>query len=197
MYGYNFEHEATYERMCLVNDAVYICKYEDAEECFKRYGYYPTKQKKKEYKWEATGAQFQVPYVFKKLFTNEEIEFNDMCETKSVTTALYLDMNENLPEDQHNYVFVGRVGRFCPIMSGCGGGLLMREKDGKYSFATGSKGYRWLESATVKQEQRADQIDIFYYEKLVEAAKRDINKYGDFDSFVSGDSIDDKPPWED
>ena len=73
----------------------------------------------------------------------------------------------------------------------------MREKDGKYSFATGSKGYRWLESATVKQEQRADQIDIFYYEKLVEAAKRDINKYGDFDSFVSGDSIDDKPPWED
>ena len=31
---------------------------------------------------------------------------DDMCETKSVTTALYLDMNENLPEDQHNYVFI-------------------------------------------------------------------------------------------
>ena len=28
-YGYEFEHEATYERMCLVNDAVYIAKYAD------------------------------------------------------------------------------------------------------------------------------------------------------------------------
>ena len=28
-YGYNFEHEATYDRMCLVNDAVYIAKYKD------------------------------------------------------------------------------------------------------------------------------------------------------------------------
>ena len=28
-YGYTFEHEATYDRMCLVNDAVYIAKYKD------------------------------------------------------------------------------------------------------------------------------------------------------------------------
>ena len=27
MYGYTFEHECTYDRMCLLNDAVYICKY--------------------------------------------------------------------------------------------------------------------------------------------------------------------------
>lgn len=28
-YGYTFEHEATYEKMCLVNNAVYIAKYLD------------------------------------------------------------------------------------------------------------------------------------------------------------------------
>ena len=30
-YGYTFEHEATYEKMCLVNNAVYIAKYLDAD----------------------------------------------------------------------------------------------------------------------------------------------------------------------
>lgn len=30
-YGYTFEHEATYDRMCLVNDAVYIAKYKDGK----------------------------------------------------------------------------------------------------------------------------------------------------------------------
>ena len=57
-YGYTFEHEATYDRMCLVNDAVYIAKYKDG-------------------KWTATGTQFQIPYVFKKLFSGEEIAFED------------------------------------------------------------------------------------------------------------------------
>ena len=28
-YGYNFEHESTYAKMCLVNDAVYIAKTKD------------------------------------------------------------------------------------------------------------------------------------------------------------------------
>ena len=33
LYGYNFEHEATYDRMCLVNDAVYIARYATVEKC--------------------------------------------------------------------------------------------------------------------------------------------------------------------
>ena len=37
-YGYNFEHEATYDRMCLVNDAVYIAKYATVERCVDLYG---------------------------------------------------------------------------------------------------------------------------------------------------------------
>ncbi len=176
VYGYNFEHEATYEKMCLVNDAVYIARYKDGD-------------------WTATGTQFQVPYVFKRLFSREPITFSDMCETKSVSTALYLDMNEDLPEDRHNYIFVGKVGSFCPIKSGCGGGLLCREKDGKYHSATGTKGYRWLEAEMVRQLHKENDIDRSYYEKMVNDAVDTISKYGDFEWFVSEDILEDTPPW--
>ena len=169
-YGYNFEHEATYDRMCLVNDAVYIARYADG---------------KKAGHWTATGTQFQVPYVFKTLFSKEEILFEDMCETKSVSTALYLDMNEKLPDGEHNYHFIGKVGSFCPIKEGQGGGLLYREKDGKYYAATGSKGYRWLESEMVKILHKEDSIDESYYISMADKAKKEIEKYGLFDWFVS------------
>ena len=212
-YGYTFEHEATYDRMCLVNDAVYIAKYDNDGE------------------WTATGTQFQVPYVFKTLFTKEHIEFKDMCEAKSVTSALYLDMNETLPDvsvfeklkelrgksgDQykytkreltlldenkdvsdedldilisegHNYHFVGKIGNFCPIKPGCGGGLLMREKDGKYYAATGSKGYRWLESEMVKTLDKKDDIDRSYYDRLVDDAVETMAEYGDVEMFINGE----------
>ena len=172
-YGYNFEHEATYDRMCLVNDAVYIAKYKGG---------------KHDGEWTATGTQFQVPFVFKTLFTHEDIEFDDLCETKSVSTSLYLDMNENLPEDEHNYVFIGKVGRFCPIKKGCLGGILLREKsDGGYAAATGSKGYRWLESETVKLLNKESDIDRDYYISMVDDAKATISEYGDFEWFVSDD----------
>ena len=182
-YGYTFEHEATYDRMCLVNDAVYIARYKDG---------------KHKGEWTATGAQFAVPYVFKKLFSKEPIEFEDMCETKSVSTALYLDMNENLPEDEHNYRFIGKVGLFCPIKPGCNGGELLREgkdEEGnvKYSSATGAKGYRWLESEMVKTLEKENDIDRSYYDKLVDNAIDTISKYGDFEWFTSDDTG--TPPW--
>ena len=164
-YGYTFEHEATYEKMCLVNDAVYIAKYKDGD-------------------WTATGTQFQVPYVFKTLFSKEPIEFEDLCETKSVTTALYLDMNEQLPEGEHDYHFIGKVGLFCPIKEGCGGGVLLRKADDKYYAATGTKGYRWLESEMVRQLNKENDIDIGYYDSLVTEAIGTISAYGFYDWFV-------------
>lgn len=105
-YGYSFEHEATYAKMCLVNDAVYIAKYASVEHCIALYGeeYVNSAKdilkdnKKHPESWTATGTQFQVPYVFKTLFSHEPIEFGDLCETKTVTSALYLDMNEDLPD---------------------------------------------------------------------------------------------------
>lgn len=221
-YGYIFEHEATYEKMCLVNGSTYIAKYASAEKCEQLYGYVPTKQKPG--KWTATAKQFQVPYVFKTLFSKEPIEFKDMCETFEVKTSLYLDKNENLPdvseyekklekvedkykkglisditfesecaelnkeiEKGHDYHFIGRVGQFCPIKSGCGGAVLYRKQGDKYAAATGSKGYRWLESDMVKELGKEADIDRSFYNKLVDDAVEAISKYGDFEQFVSDD----------
>ena len=187
-YGYTFEHEATYEKMCLVNDAVYVAKYASEETCKKMYGYLPSKQKAG--KWTATGTEFQVPFVFKALFSHEPVEFKDYCETKAVSKgSLYLDMNENLPEDEHNYKFIGKVGEFCPIAPGKGGGILYRVADDKYYAAAGTKGYRWLDSETVKNLKWEDRIDDEYFRKLVDDSIEHISEFGDFEWFVSDDPV--------
>ena len=200
-YGYTFEHEATYERMCLVNNAVYIAKYMDADQCKARYGYAPGDNAEEGGEWTATGTQFQVPYVFKTLFSKEPIEFSDLCETKSVSKgAIYLDKNEDLPDGEHNYIFVGRVGQFCPIIPGAGGALLLREAgvkpngEMKYDSVTGAKDYRWLESEMVYQLHMEESIDKTYFNKEVDDAVKEISKYGDFEWFASDDSG--MPPWQ-
>lgn len=241
-YGYFFEHEATYDRMCLVNNAVYIAKYATEEKCQELYGYVPGDNKKKGGQWTATGAQFAVPYVFKTLFSKEPICFEDMCETKSVTSALYLDTNEGLPnvemleneraklsreirnpksklnnmesgyeaalhrtiarikeldemiEKGHDYHFVGKVGAFCPIKSGRGGGILVRESGtdphtdiSVYASATGADGYRWMEAEMVQMLNKEMDIDKSYYDNLVVGAIDAISELGDFEWFVSDD----------
>ena len=110
--------------------------------------------------------------------------------------------NENLPEGEHDYHFIGKVGSFCPILPGHGGGELLREgkdKDGnvKYSAATGSKGYRWLEAEMVSTLGKEKDIDRSYYNKLVDDAIDTMGKYGDFEWFVSDDPVpDDGLPWK-
>ena len=259
-YGYTFEVEDIYEKMCLVNDAVYIALRDKEDPGWKkecRKAKMKAEETGKPYveptRWSATGAQFAHPYVFKTLFSHEDILFRDLCETKTVTSALYLDMNENLSdvtgyekdleklikraktllkeegysgsweewpewrkqnpdaEDQHggtiyaeldslvkdedalreliakghNYVFVGKAGSFCPVKAGCGGGILVREKDGKFSAATGSKGYRWREGESLVNADRMDMIDMGYFEGLAETARAAIREYGDFEAFCS------------
>ena len=167
-YGYTFEYNPEvdlYSKMCLVNDAVYAAKGEKG--------------------WTMVGAQFQQPYVKKALFTREPLEFRDYCETKSVSTALYLDLAEGLPEGEHNYHFVGRVGEFVPVLPGTGGGELLREKEGKYHAVTGSKGYLWAESEVVKTLDREDTIDKSYHQALVQKAADNIAQYGDVEWFLS------------
>lgn len=224
-YGYTFEHEATYDRMCLVNDAVYIAKYKDPDECQKMYGYIPGDNVDHGGQWTATGKQFAVPYLFKTLFSHEPIVFADMCETFSVSKGdLYLDMNESLPDvsqyekeldklesdykkgkvsdttfepasvelvdkikEGHNLQFVGRVGQFTPILSGYNGGVLYRINDGKKYAASGSTGYRWLESEVVRTLKKEDAIDRSFYDKLIDDAVDVISKYGDFEWFISDD----------
>ena len=234
LYGYTFEHEATYDRMCLVNDAVYIARYSEDE-----FNEHPGE-------WTATGAQFQVPFVFKTLFSKEPVRFQDLCETKSCTTALYLDKNEGLPDvsgyekdyakiakrirdlqkvsepaedlekaaaeaedlkkdlevlkgmiaEGHDYVFIGKVGLFAPVIPGKGGGLLMREKDGKMYAVGGTSGYRWMEAETI-HDHLEDVVDLRYFKNLCLEAMDAINQYGVFDDFtdISGCS-DCGLPWE-
>lgn len=61
----------------------------------------------------------------------------------------------------------------------------MREKDGKYYAATGSKGYRWLESEMVRELGKQADIDEQYYISMVDEAIATISKYGDFEQFAS------------
>lgn len=179
-YGYTFEHEATYAKFALVNDAVYAAKVGWAEKASKIGT------------WETVGAQFQIPYVKKKLFTKEPIEFRDLCVEKHVTTALYLDfgsvetmatVSKHLQDKPMQ--FVGKGGTFCPIKPDCGGGLLVREKDGKFFAATGSKGYFWLESDMVKTLKREDDIDMTYFDNLVNEAYDTLGKWGDAEWFLA------------
>lgn len=247
-FGYTFELEHKFDRICLVNDAVYICKYSDAPENGKDAG-----------KWEGTGDQFKEassPYVFKKLFSHEPLSFYDLCETQTVKVGngLYLDMDEELNDPSlyekeeekllrkwkkvdfelneqndrdlvdgfapdltgisdknlaayakeeyhsdfvrlceireeirkcHDYHFVGKAGLFCPIVPGAGGGRLVRENNGKYAYAAGAKGYRWLEAETVKQYKLEDKIDFDYFDELKNKAREAIEQFGDFDAFTN------------
>lgn len=214
-YGYTFEIEHHFERICLVNDSVYIAKCADDDP-------------ESPGEWTATGAQFQHPYVFKKLFSGEQITFSDLCEAKNVSGgAIYLDMNEKFKIDEieeelskrkwnsnkknknrqqmelnpefledtdealvdilekaHDYRFVGKTGLFVPIKHGCGGGIMVRDKDGSYYAVNGTKGYRWLEAETVVELHKEKDVDRDYHEKLVSDAIIDINKFGSFDDFI-------------
>ena len=233
-YGYSFETEAEFSKFCLVNDAVYIAKLkqpvlskakdEEGMDILNEDG----EPVMKEGWWTATGKQFAVPYVFKKLFSHERITFDDLCETYQVTSSLYLDMNENLPdvsllearysklekdlkkavdplrhkiEDEmaelrpqiaegHNYRYIGRIGLFTPVKPGAGGGILVREgkdKEGnvKYDSASGAKGYRWMESETVRTLKMEKQVDRSFYDAQVDAAIETISQFGDFEWFAN------------
>jgi len=195
-YGYTFEIEHKFEKICLVNDAVYIAKLaEDDDEWIGACKKAEAKGQPMPTRWTATGAQFQVPYVFKTLFSKEPIIFDDYCETKSVTrpATMYLDFNEGLEEGQHNYQFIGNVGQFTPVKDGVGGGILVRSKIAengsvKYDSVTGTKGYRWLESETIRDrhlEHPEDLVDKSYYISKVDEAVADLSKFGDVEWFCS------------
>ena len=175
-YGYEFEHEETYDKFCLVNDAVYVA------------GVWPTpfEDPYPQWKWTAVGAQFQHPYVFKTLFSGEEIEFEDYCEGRSVVKGtMYLDMHatehpEDAP-DPANMRHVGKTGLYVPVLKD--GGKLYRHHDDKFYAVSGTKGHLWLEASVAKTKPDL-QIDYSYFEKLVNAAIETIEKFGPFEKLV-------------
>ncbi|AVD99486.1 DNA primase/polymerase [Streptomyces phage Bing] len=163
-YGYSFKHEATYSKMCLVNDAVYVA-----------YKSYDADGKTG---WTATGAEFKHPYVFKTMFTHEPIRFQDLCETKQVRNggAMYLRYThaDGTVEDHH----VGRSGSFLPVKNEgherlTGRELLVIKGEGeaqKVSAVQGTKGYLWVESEMVR-EIYGDVLDRMTFERLEDAVE--------------------------
>ena len=196
-YGYTFEHEAMYDKMCLVNDAVYIAKYASDGKCMDTYGYIPSANtkhwKKHDHPWTATGAEFAVPFIFKTLFSHENIDFYDRTYTASVSTAMYLDFNENLPEGEHNYRFIGKSGQFCPIKDGNNAGILLRENKDKtkYDSVSGTKGYRWLEAEEVKILKLENLINDEYYISQCNKVIDHIKEFGDWEWLLDPDEV----PW--
>lgn len=222
-YGYEFEVEHVFEKIALVNNAVYIAKVseddvewkEARDEAIKEGKDIPTR-------WTATGAQFAEPYVFKTLFSHQPIEFDDYCLIKNVSKGkLYLDFNEGLPdvsipekvkelrklrndekeskmtkkeislledydkysdeqlEDMiavgHNYVFIGKVGEFCPVYPGNGGAdLVCLNDNGTYVSPTGTKDLKWMESSYISRNGLQDIIDLDYFNSLVNDAVESI-----------------------
>lgn len=87
-YNYNFDHEHTYKRMALINNAVYIAQLEDDA-------------------WSPTGAEFANPYLLKRVWTKEKLVDKDFFITKQSKGHIYLG-NE----------FVGKVGSIYASLTG-------------------------------------------------------------------------------
>ncbi len=141
-WGYTFEVEDEYAIFAIINKSTYIAKTPDG-------------------KWEAKAAEFAQPYVFKKLFTGEQINVNDYFITKEVKGKMYIGDK-----------FVGRIGRVYASLSGDD---VWRVDGDKRSHVTGTVGYKW------KLEQDYPgvmDIDRRYYDGLCEEAIKHLNEVG-------------------
>lgn len=160
-YGYTFELEGVYEKLALVTDADLAGKWADTGE------------------WDVVGARFKKPpYVYKKLFSGEQITIDDMVimNTTKGSSAIYLEA-ENGGLD-----FMGKVGLFLPMKTH--GGSLYRIDGERKSAINGSKGYRWLPADVVLNLHLEDDIDESYYEKLVQEAYDKLASVGDAYAFL-------------
>lgn len=154
-YGYTFEHEATYEKLLLIDKAQYIAK--DSSD-----GH-----------WTATGKEFQQPPVFKGLFTKEPINIEDQAITFEVQTHLQLGDK-----------FIGKIGSFVPAVGGKEL-TRWNDKTDKYGAATGAKGFNWELTEYAKIPQMNVEIDETYWEEKRNEAVQLIEQYVPFEEFIA------------
>lgn len=175
-YGYKFETEAEYEKICLVNKAVYVAREKREhwdEELEKTNG------------WTATGTQFIEPVVFKTLFSGEDITIDDLAQTKSVSGDGKIYLNNDSDEtdaELEGMKFIGKVASVLPVTKF--GGALVRVAPDKRSYVAGTKGYRWMETEDYKT-LGMDVVNHEYYESMILKAKDAIGQFVDYDYFVS------------
>lgn len=149
-YHYTFAHEDTYRRMCLLNKSVYIC-YSSAHE-----------------KWEPTGAQFAHPVVYKTLFSEEQLTYEDYIEVKEVQGSMYMSYDGKKLDR-----FIGRIGEFVAVRPEFGGDIL-RVAGEKQGHVNGTKGYKWEEADRIPAMNQMGYIDFGHYARLVEDAEKAI-----------------------
>lgn len=148
-YGYKFVHEDTYLKFALVNKSTYICQDQEGE-------------------WHATGTQFAEPYVFKSLFTKEELNIKDFFITKEVKNAsIYLDEQ-----------FIGRIAN---VYASNSGGEMFRVTEDKKGSISGTKGFRWRQSKDFIDKR---DIDMTYYKEMKDNAIEAIRKVGDINIII-------------
>ena len=204
-FGYSFETEAEFEKFCIVNKAVYIAKTKDGEwtatgDQFAVPYVFKSLFSKEPIVFEDMCETFAVakgnlyldmnetlPDVseYEKQLAKAEDDFKKGKLSDIMFEKSCEGLNEKIAEG-HDYKFIGRVGRFCPIKAGRGGGVLYRINEDKKYAAAGSTGYRWLESEMIR-DVNEDIIDTSYYKNLVDEAVKTIYVYGDFEWFVSDD----------
>lgn len=149
-YGYTFELEHIYKRIALVNKSTLIAEYHD--------------DRKDKDIWEAVASQFADPYVYKTLFSNEDLLDEDFAVTKEVKKS------KIFMGDRH----VGRLIRM--YASKTGEVVESRNDEGKVSAVSGTKGYLWKEFSEFTDKS---DIDFAYYNSLIDNAVNSIHKVGD------------------
>lgn len=219
-FGYTFEIECVYDRLALVNKAVLI-------------GHHEGKPEHGPKTWEAVGSQFAEPFVYKKLFSHEEIEEADFMSLKAVKSAIYLGERfigknanvyaSNTGEDllsarEVNIAQSIQVRAQKPIEKYLPKrdyeGLSYAEQESnrvakiakeldlkpelvkniidnnfpktnvtKYNYVTGTKGYKWGLSSEYKGK---DDVDMYYYKRLVDEAVDSIYDVGDGNIIFEG-----------
>lgn len=151
-YGYDFELEHIFDRLALVNKSVLIGHVEDSE-----------KWGKESNTWEAIGAQYAEPYVYKTIFAKEEIEAEDFATTKQVKSSMYL-----------GDTFIGKVGQ---VYASKSGQELKKESlanpDAPLQYVTKTKGFNWKQ---FKDFSGKEDVDIKYYDALITAGIESIVK---------------------
>lgn len=198
-FGYNFDWEATYSRLALVNKAVIIGQYE-----------YP---EKKRGQWSPIGAQFAMPYVLKKLFTGDDVKEEDFAIFKSAKSSIYLG-DRFIGKNANVYASVtgedmfrtGEVDVAKKIQTRWNKGMdpekiakevalslddVLRiaengfkpEMQTTMNSVTGTKGYGWK---LWSDYSGVDDIDVGYYDGLVKDAVDSIYKVGDGNIIFGG-----------
>ena len=150
-YNYKFDYEDKYSRLALINNAVYICQ----------------SSMKKPGKWSATGAEFRDPYIFKRVWTKEELTAKDFFLTKQSKGHIYLGTE-----------FVGKVGSIYASKSG--EEALWTTDEENFKYLTGTKGYRFKQS----EDFVFTDIDMDYYDAAAIKGLKKIMKVGDINLIV-------------